>query len=405
MSPKAILLAGAAFLPLAFAGRAPAWPFVVCAVLAALLPRLRRGTDVLLERFTGRRAVTPYTALADATRHLGSVSTPEALPELERALADGTGARRAAIWLAAGARLQTGAETVDNLAVLLARPDIGHVVPVLDGTELRAVLTIEKPDLPVTPGDRELMRDIAGGAALLLRTVALNAELADRVRRAGHLAQELVASRQRLVQAREVERRRLLTELARVTSGRLAALREHVTAARADPRGPQLARARAEVDDLLDRFRVLARGVYPAVLRGQGPGAAVEELAADLRRGVHLTSGLNARAGWEIESAIYRIVAAALDVLAAEPGATIQLGLTMRDGRIQAVIEDPAPPLTADEVRAVLAPDAERLAALGGGLECRELEHGAPGDEDEDGPPGLRLLAWLPDRLDAEPSL
>lgn len=397
MWPRAILLAGVAYLPLTLAGPGFVLPFVVCAVLAALLPWLRRGADHLLERVTGRRAVTPYTALADATRHLRSASIEEALPELERVLADGTGAQRAAIWLAAGARLRAGDETVDNLAVLLARPGIGHVVPVLDRAELRAVLTIEKPDLPVTPGDRQLMRDVAGGAALLLRTVALNAELADRVRRAGHLARELVASRERLAQAREVERRRLLTELARATSGRLSALREHVTAARDDPRGPQLARARAEVDELLDRFRVIARGVYPAVLRGQGPDAALDELAADLRRGVHLTSGLSARAGWEIESAIYQIVAAALDVLAAEPGVTIQVGLATLDTRIRAVIEDPAPPVTADEIRAALAHDAERLAALGGALECGEIE-------DEDGRPGLRLLAWLPDRLDAEPS-
>ena len=30
--------------------------------------------------------------------------------------------------------------------MLLARPDTDHVVPVLDGTELRAALAIEKPD-------------------------------------------------------------------------------------------------------------------------------------------------------------------------------------------------------------------------------------------------------------------
>ncbi|MFI1991596.1 hypothetical protein [Actinoplanes sp. NPDC020271] len=383
MSPRAILLTGL--------------PFLVCAVFAALLPTIRRAAAVLRERVTGRRRVTPYTALADATRHLRSATIEEALPDLERILADGTGARRATVWLAAGSRLRTGTDSVENLAVLLARPGTGHVVPVLDGIEVRAVLSIEKPGLPITPGDRHLMRDVAGGAALLLRTVALNAELADRVRRAEHLARELVASRRRLAQAREVERRRLLTELARATSGRLTALREHVTAARADPRGSQLARARTEVDELLDRFRTIARGVYPAVLRGQGPDAALDELAADLRRGVHFTSRLGGRVAWEIESAVYQIVAATLGVLATEPGATIQVSLTSGDGRIRALVEDPGPPVTADQIRTALAHDAERLAALGGDLECDDLES-------EDGEPMLRLLARLPDRLDAEPS-
>ncbi|BCY09761.1 hypothetical protein [Actinoplanes sp. L3-i22] len=392
MSPSALLLAGAAFLPLLFAGRAVVLPFLICAAVAALLPRLRRGADALVARVTGRRAVTPYTALADAARHLGAASIQEALPALERVLADGTGARRAAVWLAVGPRLQAGTDSAENLAVLLARPDVGHVVPVLDGTELRAVLSIEKPGLPVTPGDRDLMRDVANGAALLLRTVALNAVLAERVDRADHLARELAASRQRLAQAREVERRRLLTELARATSGRLVALREHVTTARADPRGPGLARARAEVDELVDRFRVIARGVYPAVLRGQGPGPALEELAADLRRGVHVSGDLGVRVAWELESAVYQVVAAALTVLADSPGAAIRVSLTSVDGRIRALVEDADPPVTAAQIRAALAHDTERLAALGGDLAC------------DDAAEGLRLLARLPDRLDAEPA-
>ena len=36
------------------------------------------------------------------------------------------------------------------------------------------------------------------------------------------------------------------------------------------------------LDELLDRFRVIARGVYPAVLRDQGPAAALDEVIADL---------------------------------------------------------------------------------------------------------------------------
>ena len=44
-----------------------------------------------------------------------------------------------------------------NLAVLLARPDIDHVVPVLDGTVLRAALTIGKPGAAITPADQLLI--------------------------------------------------------------------------------------------------------------------------------------------------------------------------------------------------------------------------------------------------------
>jgi len=326
-------------------------------------------------------------------------SRDAALPGLARDLAEGTKARRATIWLAVGDRLVATAshppagepDSADNLAVLLARPGLGHVVPVLDRTALRAVLSIEKPELPVTPGDRVLMQDMATGAALLLRAVALNAELADRVRHADQLAAELGTSRQRLAEARRTERRRLLGELTRATSGRLVTLRGHVTAALDDPRtaGTALAAARAEVDELLDRFRVIARGVHPAVLRSQGPGPALAETIADLPRPVRLTGDLGLRVAWEIESAVYQVTAAALALLAAAAGAELDVRLTHGDGRVRVLVHDPEPPVTAPQLRTALVDDIERLVALGGDVDCPD----AAGE--------LRLAAWLPDRLDA----
>lgn len=406
-----VLAAGGAGLLEAAAPAAAALPFAAAALATALLTRMQGPVDTVVQWITRRREVTPYSALADAAQRLRSPSLQEALPGLARALAEGTGARRAVVWLAAGERLVATTwwpareddgtpESAENLAVLLARPGTGHVVPVLDGSDLRAALSIEKPGLAITPADRVLLRDVAHGAAMLLRTVALNAELADRVRRADHLAEELRASRQRLAQAREVERRRLLTELSRATSGRLIALRVHVAAARAElgeqgtgrrSAGAALVRARAEVDELIDRFRVIARGVYPAVLRSQGPGAALEELVADLRRPVRLTGDLGVRVAWEIESAVYQVTAAALTVLAERPaGAEIHVRLTRGGSRMRVLVEDPTPPVSAERVRAVLVDDIERLAALGGDVVCTD-----------GGRPALRLDAWLPDRLDA----
>jgi hypothetical protein len=414
---RASLLAGGTFVLLVVTAGAArragapapvlrALPFAVIAAATLLLTRLRAAVDAIVQRVTRHREVTPYSALAEAAQHLRSPSLREALPGLAQTLADGTAAHRATVWLAAGEGLvlaashpptgKTGApESADGLAALLARPGVGHVVPVLDGSELRAVLTIEKPESPVTRQDRVLMRDVAQGAALLLRAVALNTELTERVRRAEHLARELRAARRRLGQAREVERRRLLTELSRATSGRLAALREHVAAARSAlgsrGAGAALSRARTEVDELLDRFRVIARGVYPAVLRSQGPAAALEELVADLRRPVRLTGDLDVRMAWQIESAAYHVTAATLDILAAQPGGEqIRVRLTRGGSWVRILVEDPSPPVTAQQVRTMLVDDVERLTALGGAVECAD----AAGT-------GLRLRARLPDRLDA----
>jgi hypothetical protein len=388
-----------------------------CAVsLGVALPRV----DATVERLTRHREVTPYSALAAAAARIRGGSLEDALPGLAQVLADGTGATRAVLWLAVGDRLVVGAEhpprergrpgenhlreeSAANLGVLLARPDTEYVVPVLDGTQLRAALSIGKPDAPITRADQRLVQDVANGAALLLRGVAQNAELAERVCRADGLAEQLQGSRQRLSRAREVERRRLLMELGHVTGDRLAALRGEVATARTHvdarpeedgPAHDALVRARAGLDELLDRFRVIARGVYPAVLRDQGPAAALDEVVADLPRAVRLTGSLGGRLGWEIESGLYYVAAAALQTLAGTPGERdVVVALGRADGRATLRIDDPAPDVTCEHLRAALADDVERLVALGGDLDL--TEPGEPGE-------GRRLVlrAWLPDHLE-----
>ena len=68
-------------------------------------------------------------------------------------------------------------------------------------------------------------------------------------------------------------------------------------------------------------------------------------------------------------------------------------------GRIRAIVEDPSPSVTVAEVRAALNDDAERLVALGGNVEDLQGGRDEPGGDSPVSP--LRLIAWLPDRLDA----
>jgi signal transduction histidine kinase len=281
----------------------------------------------------------------------------------------------------------------------LAEPDTDSLVPVLDGNDLRALLVVTKP-APITAADRRLLRDLAGGTALLLRVVALNTELADRVRRADELAEVLQASRQRLDSAREQERRRLVHELSYLTGERVAALRTELDAVRAtlagaggDPAALRAAfgRARERLDDLLERFRSVARGVYPTLLRDLGPVAALDEVAADLPRPVRLPAGPVPRLAWELESGLYHLAASALRALAGVPGDDeVTVDLTARPGAALLVVEDPAPPLGAGELRALLADDTERVTALGGDVEVAPLRSET----------GLVVRARVPDRVE-----
>lgn len=397
-------------------------PFVAVAMAAIALGAVQPRIDRIVERVTHHREVTPYSSLAAAAARIRAGALEEALPGLAQVLADGTGATRAVVWLAVADRLvgaaehpppgpRAGAETVENLAVLLARPDVDHAIPVLDGTVLRAALTITKPGASITPGDQELVRDVANGAALLLRGVALNAELAERVRRADDLARELRASRQRLARAREVERKRLVMELGNATSDRLAALRADVAAAGAELGHPPedaaevdtaaaqqaLTRARVALDELLDRFRLIARGVYPAVLRDQGPAAALDEVAADMPRPVRLSGDLGGRLDYEIESGVYYVVAAAFGALSGGAGdGELLVHLERTDAHVVVRIEDSAAVVSPDDLRVALAEESERLTALGGDLTVASAAETAESTSSG----SLELRVRLPDRLE-----
>ncbi len=327
-------------------------------------------------------------------RHVGRCAlvagtAPTSLSGLVEVLREGTGATHAEVWLdvPGGLAAHSGPDRVASLTELLIRPDVDHALPVLDGGELRAVLTLGKPGRPVTAADRALVAEVGSGAGLRLRVVARGAELSARVARADELARETEESQGRLGRAREVERRRLVAELGGATSERLAGFRAAVAAAaesldeglsepeddpaRAEAAGfasHHLEEARGRLEELLDRFRVIARGVHPAVLRDQGPRSALEEVVADLPRAVHLTGRLAQRLPWEVESGLYYAAAAALHLLGAHAGEEpLELALEQSadhaEIRVTDAVADP------DATRTALADDADRLAALGGSLE------------------------------------
>ncbi|HEY2193130.1 MAG TPA: hypothetical protein VGH76_12655 [Actinomycetospora sp.] len=393
-------------------GTAPVWRALsvvavvaVCLVVALVVGQAVLGPAIgpLLAPFGGAGLAAGVLALMARGRGddepaagpagrsaLVAATAPPSLPALARVLREGTDAAHAEVWLAVpdGLAAQTAPDRVASLVELLVRPDVDHALPLVDGGELRAVLTLGKPGRAVTAADRDLVAEAGAGAGLLLRVAARGAELAERVARADELARETEESRRRLGRAREVERRRLVGELGGATTERLASFRTAVAAlgesleegleepeddpARqeaAEFAGHHLETARERLEELLDRFRVIARGVHPAVLRDQGPRAALEEVVADLPRPVGLTGRLAARLPWEVESGLYYAAAAALHLLggAREGEGPLELALEQGDEHAEVRVTDAG--ADPDATRAALADDADRLAALGGSLE------------------------------------
>lgn len=221
-------------------------------------------------------------------------------------------------------------------------------------------------------GERTILRETAAWLGVAARLDRLRAERDRAHVRAQRLRAEVTSARERLAEVRDLERRRLVGAITTTTLRDLTEFRGRLTTlADGDPTASDVAGVGAFLDDLLDSFRTIVRGVYPAMLPDRGPCAALEELAATVSRPVHFRGDLGRRVGWQVESGLYHAVAAVLNLLAGLP-ADGPVGVEfLRDDALRVTISAPAGPLTVRSLRAALNHDAQRIAVLGGAMECR----------------------------------
>jgi signal transduction histidine kinase len=148
------------------------------------------------------------------------------------------------------------------------------------------------------------------------------AELAGQAIANAAAREELAASRARIVEAGDAERRRLERNLHDGAQQRLVAtslsVRLAASRAKADPqlRG-MLERAGDELSLALEELRELARGLHPAILSDLGLGPALETLAERAPVPVDVDVALDGeRLPEPVEAAAYYVVAEALTNIA-----------------------------------------------------------------------------------------
>jgi signal transduction histidine kinase len=228
----------------------------------------------------------------------------------------------------------------------------------------------------------------------LLRThiSVLHAELGERL-------EELRASRARLVQAGDAERRRLERDLHDGAQSRLVALalllRSARTRAGSDGElSGLLDQALDELQTSLGELRELARGIHPAVLSEQGLEPALEALASRAPVPVTLEADGAERLPEPVESAAYFVVSEALANIAKYAQATeATVAVRRSNGRVTVDVSDDGVG-GADAARGSgLRGLADRLGALDGTL---SLESPAGG--------GTRLHAEIPCAQQSTPS-
>jgi PAS domain S-box-containing protein len=189
---------------------------------------------------------------------------------------------------------------------------------------------------------------------------------------------ELRASRARIVEVGDAERRRLERNLHDGAQQRLVSISLLLGLASAqadhDPAGTrrQLGCIREELALALAELRELARGLHPAILTDRGLAAALESLAGRAPVPVTITAALSEELPGAIEAAAYYVVAEALTNVAKYACASgAQIDVAIADGRVVIEVSDDGVGGANVGEGSGLRGLADRVEALGGRLDVR----------------------------------
>jgi signal transduction histidine kinase len=295
-------------------------------------------------------------AVSSLVARLGQAPKPDVL---RAALADALGDPSLALayWLPDQGRF------VDAAGHRLELPDAGWTEVELQGRRIGAL--VHHPALAEQP---QLVRTAGAAAALALENQRLSAELRARI-------EELRASRARLVEAGDAERRRLERDLHDGAQSRLVALALKLRLARmqAEPGSRAamlLEESSAELQASLDELRELARGIHPAVLTDRGLATALRALADRAAVPVEIEGVPSEPLPPAAETAVYFVVAEALTNVAKYARAqTATVTLTLTAGEVAVEVADDgvggADAASGSGLRGL----SDRVAALDGRLE------------------------------------
>jgi signal transduction histidine kinase len=185
---------------------------------------------------------------------------------------------------------------------------------------------------------------------------------------------ELRASRARIVETADAERRRLERDLHDGAQQRLLALSYDIRLARAGAEADgdtaaqmTLGRAIEETQGALEELRELAHGIYPAVLAEAGVAPALATLADTAPLPVQILRADDRRYPAPVEAAAYFTVAEAVDDAAGRGADRAAVTAAYEGGRLVVTVEDNGTGRDAPMVTL-----ADRVGALGGSLYLKQ---------------------------------
>jgi signal transduction histidine kinase len=315
----------------------PLLTIAAAVAIALVFQPLRQRASRLANRLVYGERATPYQVLSDfAADMAGQLDLGDALDRMVSLLGGASGASRVEAWIRVGAELRPSAvwpgRSAPSAAVELngasggaaVLPDLdpgARVVPVRHGDDLLGAISLSKPPSePLTGTEDSLLRHLASQASLVMRNAQLTAELRATI-------EELLASRRRLVEAQDAERRRIERNLHDGAQQQLIALAIQLGLLAELADDPDLVRQaipdlKAQLSTALDDLRALARGIYPPLLAEQGLAMALRAQAARSPVPVVLDADQVGRYPQDAESTVYFCTLEALQNVAKHARAT-----------------------------------------------------------------------------------
>jgi signal transduction histidine kinase len=319
--------------------------------------------------------VAPWqqTAVTDLVVELGEARSGTLRGELSRTLGDPS--------LEIGYWLPDRAVFVDAESRMLSLPGrgSGRSVTMVERDGQPVAVLVHDPAVLEDPG---LLEAVTSAAQLAAANARLRAEVQARVG-------ELAASRRRILEAGDEERRRLERRLDEGAERRLGELAVTLRRGRRSASGlrtrDQIAHAEEQLVGTLEELRRLAHGLHPRVLSEHGLEGALAALAKDLPVPVEITVTGN-QLPERVAVAAYFVCAEALTNVAKHAAAAhAAVAVTASEGRVKVEIADDgvggADPAHGSGLRGL----ADRVETFGGTLRVEST----PGH-------GTRLAAEIP---------
>lgn len=322
-------------------------PMVAAAAVAVVFEPVRSRMQRWADRLVYGERATPHEVLSQLTSRLAESTVGSGVDDLARLLAQGTGAERAIVWLKVDDELRPDGVFSRGEQERMAGVPIGDLVdddftasrPVAHRGEVFGAVSITKASNdPITPGDRELLSDVAAGAGLVLRNISLNRELELR-------AEEVRASRRRLIAAQDSERHRLERNLHDGAQQQVVALKVKLGIAKtiaeregADDIVARVSALAEETQQAVDALRAVAHGIYPPLLESEGLEAALRAIERTSPIPLAVDADGIDRFPRPIEETVYFSVLETVERarLAGATGATVRL-TELEDGLVLAV--------------------------------------------------------------------